>query len=322
MRFSVIVPIFNVEDYLEKCVNSIINQSYQDYELILVNDGSTDRSGSICDSYASQFKRVKVIHQQNAGVSDARNSGLKLAVGEYVIFIDSDDYIEPDSFDKFHTSLDKSGNPDVMIARAKKIYADRVFLTDQDLPFAKIVNGNKADVIKWMFVFSDNLWPSTSYVVRKSFIDDNNIEYLSGYLHEDIEWTFKIFLFAKTFTANEYYWYNRRMERPGSITNTKLSKRTLDVINLVSKNIGYDNMMVDQKLITVMYQRMLSSLFSSLSDYRFYDKKGKNLIAQALKENKDVFRYSTEFRHKCFVIFSRVFGFKMSLFFMTLVHRV
>ena len=98
MKFSVIVPVFNAEKYLQKCVSSVIDQRYKDWELILVDDGSRDRSPSIIDDYAKQDNRVISIHQQNAGPGIARNNGLQYATGDYVVFLDSDDYIDPDYF--------------------------------------------------------------------------------------------------------------------------------------------------------------------------------------------------------------------------------
>ena len=96
-KFSIIVPVYDVEDYIEKCINSILSQSYGDFELILVDDGSPDNCPAICDSYSKKDKRIIVIHKNNGGLSSARNSGLAVAQGEYCWMIDSDDYISPDA---------------------------------------------------------------------------------------------------------------------------------------------------------------------------------------------------------------------------------
>ena len=96
---SIIVPVYNVESYLKKCLESIINQTYKNIEIILIDDGSTDSSGKICDDYANKDKRIKVIHKQNGGVSDARNTALDICRGDYIGFIDSDDYIELDMYE-------------------------------------------------------------------------------------------------------------------------------------------------------------------------------------------------------------------------------
>jgi glycosyltransferase involved in cell wall biosynthesis len=100
MDISIIVPVYNAEKYLKRCINSIVNQSFCDFELILINDGSTDKSGRICDEYAQIDKRIKVVHKKNEGVSLTRNLGINIANGEYITFIDSDDWIEQDFFKK------------------------------------------------------------------------------------------------------------------------------------------------------------------------------------------------------------------------------
>ena len=93
MLISIIVPVYNVENYLKECIDSILRQEFRDYEIILVDDGSKDDSGKICDEYGKKYSFISVIHKKNGGLSDARNFGLKIAKGEYILFIDSDDYI-------------------------------------------------------------------------------------------------------------------------------------------------------------------------------------------------------------------------------------
>lgn len=104
-KVSVIVPVYNVEKYLQRCVDSLLQQSHEDLEIILVDDGSKDQSGEICDAYAQQDARVKVIHQQNAGQSVARNQGLKIATGDYICYADSDDYVHPDYIKRMYQML-------------------------------------------------------------------------------------------------------------------------------------------------------------------------------------------------------------------------
>ena len=104
---SVILPIYNVELYLKECIESVIGQSYKDLEIILVDDGSTDQSPYICDEYAKIDRRIKVIHKKNGGLGYARNSGMKVATGEYVAFVDSDDYVDLDMFESMYNSAKK-----------------------------------------------------------------------------------------------------------------------------------------------------------------------------------------------------------------------
>ena len=104
---SIIVPVYNVEQYLSRCVDSLVNQTYHNIEIILVDDGSPDRSGEICDEYAKKDKRVKVIHQSNGGLSDARNTALDIAKGDYLMFVDSDDWIEPTMYEEMLSFMEK-----------------------------------------------------------------------------------------------------------------------------------------------------------------------------------------------------------------------
>ena len=104
-KISIIVPVYNVEKYLEKCVKSILNQTFTDFELILVDDGTPDSSGVICDQFAEKDERIKVIHKKNGGLSDARNTGIEVAKGEYIGFVDSDDYIAEDMYELLYTNI-------------------------------------------------------------------------------------------------------------------------------------------------------------------------------------------------------------------------
>ena len=113
-KISVIVPIYNSEDYIDRCVRSIVEQSYKNIEIILVDDGSTDNSSMMCDEWAKNDKRVKVIHKENGGVSSARNEGLKIAKGDYISFVDSDDYIDKKMIEKMLNQMEK-GNTDLVI---------------------------------------------------------------------------------------------------------------------------------------------------------------------------------------------------------------
>lgn len=120
-KISIIVPIYNVENYIRKCVDSILAQSFSDFELLLIDDGSTDCSGTICDMYAHIDARVKVIHKENGGLSDARNTGIEAATGEYIGFVDGDDYILPNMYETLYKGIGES-NADIATCGVKDIY--------------------------------------------------------------------------------------------------------------------------------------------------------------------------------------------------------
>lgn len=137
MNISIIVPVYNVEKYLNRCLDSIINQSFNDFELILINDGSTDKSGIICDKYAQIDKRVRVIHKKNEGVSLTRNLGISIAKGDYITFIDSDDWIEQDFLKKAIEYI-KENNVSILITG---------FVFENNKKIFNIFNGKKDEII-------------------------------------------------------------------------------------------------------------------------------------------------------------------------------
>ena len=128
-KFSIIVPVYNVENELSKCIDSILGQSVEDFELILIDDGSTDRSGEICDDYGKKDRRIKVIHKSNGGVSSARNSGLDIANGEYIVFVDSDDYVTEDYLEKLYNP-----NVDMVLGniKYKNINSEEFYILDNE----------------------------------------------------------------------------------------------------------------------------------------------------------------------------------------------
>ena len=123
---SVIVPIYNVEKYLRKCVDSILNQTYKNLEIILVDDGSPDNCGNICDEYALSDSRIRIIHKKNGGLSDARNAGLDIARGNYILFVDSDDYIDETMVEKLYEALEKE--------KAEMSLCSFVYVNDDGVP--------------------------------------------------------------------------------------------------------------------------------------------------------------------------------------------
>ena len=120
---SVIVPIYNVEKYVNKCVGSIVNQTYTNLEIILVDDGSPDRCPEICDEWAKKDSRIKVIHKKNGGLSDARNAGMKIASGDYIAFVDSDDWIAPEMYERLLMAI-KNDNSDIAACAVKMVWED------------------------------------------------------------------------------------------------------------------------------------------------------------------------------------------------------
>ena len=209
-RVSVITPVYNVEHYLEECVQSIINQTYKDIEIILVDDGSKDRSGIICDQLKALDSRITVIHQKNGGLPVARNSGLRIARGDFILFIDSDDWIDKRMIETLVDRIE-STNSDVAVCNA------RVF---NKMGFSSILQGRYNDeVIDYndemsIYFYYSALDACWNHLFRSNIIFDNNIEFVSKSVvpQEDYYFQIKVYSYAKRIVtiSDALYMYRER----------------------------------------------------------------------------------------------------------------
>lgn len=235
MLFSIIIPIYNVDKYLKKSVDSVLAQEFSDYEIILVNDGSTDNSPSICDEYEKKFTQVKVIHKVNGGLSDARNFGIKEAQGDYLMFLDSDDFWEGKSILSEIEEIINKENPDMIIHSftyfytkgkcvEKKITGDR---RDLSFSFKKDFKG----------LISNNIYYPTAWnkIIRAKILKDNNIHFPKGKLHEDIAWCADIISYIDKYAIYDKPFYFYRQDREGAITNRIYKKNIIDILSIITE---------------------------------------------------------------------------------------
>lgn len=236
---SVIVPVYKVEKYLTKCIDSIINQTYKNLQIILVDDGSPDNCGKICDSYAKKDKRIRVIHKKNGGLSDARNAGIESAKGEYLAFIDSDDYIAPDMLEKLHKAL-TDADADMSICSFKYIWED-ASMTDEELNnsspiknevlYGRDILCNKMnDKGGWYWVVAWNK------LYRKELFND--VCYPNNKIHEDEFVIHKILFKCDKVVCIEdmlYYYFQRQ----SSIMNEKYSIKRLDAVEALLDRVEF-----------------------------------------------------------------------------------
>lgn len=219
-KISVIVPVFKVEQYLPECLDSISNQTYQDFELILVDDGSPDSCGAMCDDYARNHQNTKVIHQKNAGLSEARNHGVKAASGEYVTFIDSDDVVSPDYLEYLMMLNEKYGT-DVSIGNVQKFWDDKLTKT---IPLAE--NDRKVPVSQALteICYGKISIYACGKLYRRELVE--KYPYPAGKLYEDTATTHKIIGEVDEISHGTrviYYW----RQRSGSITHDEITEHHL-----------------------------------------------------------------------------------------------
>ncbi len=217
LKVSVVVPVYNVMPYLERCVQSVVRQTYQNLEIILVDDGSTDGSGKLCDKIAGTDQRIRVIHQKNQGLSGARNTGIRQATGEYVVFLDSDDeWLLSDGLEKL-LSEDKT---DIIAFKRVDIWNknQRVLCADYDT--AAIAKMPDTQAVFSYLVTTQQLQISACFLlVRRQMLLDHDIFFPFGMLSEDIYWSIHLWQHVQTvrFTNLNFYGY---YHREASITTT------------------------------------------------------------------------------------------------------
>ena len=211
---SIVIPVYNTEKYLDQCIQSVLSQTYTNWELILINDGSTDQSGSICDKYAAQDYRLRVFHKGNGGVSSARNMGIDNANGEWITFLDADDWFE-------NTSLEV-------------LYNETLIDHNIDICFGafRIVNGHinnslvikrhpKADIVNSLIT---GFVPSTAALIRTSLLQDHNIHYPLGIKYcEDVHLMGRLLFYCQSVASIDAIVYNYRMQLTSVIHNLNSS---------------------------------------------------------------------------------------------------
>lgn len=230
-KVSIVVPVYNVEQYLERCIESICNQSYKNLEVILVNDGSTDQSPQICDKYARKDDRIKVLHKENGGLSDARNVGLSYVTGEYVYFCDSDDYIEKELLSDCMEVMNKQ-ECDIVMFAYYRIQNGFVTVCREDLP---------------LHVFSIKDTPNLlltsptacNKIFNTRFLKKADILFPKGKLYEDLGTIPKLYQVAENivYIDKPYYYYDIR---EGSImTATKKERAYTNRIKMIESILEY-----------------------------------------------------------------------------------
>lgn len=236
LLISIIVPIYNVEAYLHRCIGSLINQTYKAVEIILVDDGSTDSCGRICDAYEKKHSNIKVIHKENGGLSDARNCGFAKAKGKYILFVDSDDYIALDSVEKFVDIALNNPDVDMIVGQYEKADEHSDNLKDFNTSGGdKIITSSGKQYL--LDSLKDNTFLVTAWskMYRKDFLLDNELLFLKGIVHEDELFTMQCLLKAQIVVNTNLVFY-RYLIRQGSImTNSKQLRNARSVKIIVNE---------------------------------------------------------------------------------------
>lgn len=293
-KISVIVPVYNVEKYLSQCLDSIIHQTYKNLEIILVDDGSTDSSGLICDNYSQKDKRIKIIHKCQGGLSDARNAGLKIATGEYISFIDSDDFIDKNMYSILINNTQKY-NSDIVWFNYYNYYSKKHFINSSIIKNNDLYDLSSSDKIK----FAKNLfyqYKMDAHVWAKPYKRSifNNIKFPYGKLFEDIFVLLPILSNAKIISTipDCLYFYRNRSE---SIVNQYFKQNIIKNIDFIESRIilaiNYKNHFPNIPESNLFLFDVLKTAFDTLYKFDNYHTQQKiitHLMSKLLKEKLPV----------------------------------
>ena len=302
--FSIIIPVYNVEKYIDKCIYSVIEQEYKNFEIILVDDGSPDRCPEICDEYAKKDSRIRVIHKVNGGLSSARNCGINIATGEYILFLDSDDFWNSKkALMNLYDSL-KNEDIDVLVYNNierscitnKEKVCDRIY----DVGFME--NASKEETLKYLL--QNNLFPGAAWltVTKRKMLINKKLYFIEGIKAEDIDWLIKVYLEADTFSAINEAFYVYLKYRNDSITGTADAKSIDDLLYTIGL---WQNKLRDDsnKYIANDFNRLLGWHYAC--DLLVYNNLNRNQKKEYKKKLK-VYKYMLKYPNNLLLRYARV----------------
>ena len=310
MKVSVVIPVYNVKPYLERCVNSALRQTYKDLEIILVDDGSTDGSGEMCDQIATRDPRTLVIHQKNQGLSGARNTGIRHATGEYVIFIDSDDeWLLDDGLDSL-LQEDHIGK-DLIIFKNVDIWINgrRTNTKDYDVEnISKLANAH--EVFSHLVLTQQFRMSACFLLVRRELLVKNEIYFLNGYISEDVFWSLQLWQYAATVIVQNLSFYGYYHHK-NSITTSP----SIHVYESYDKIFSYWKDQCDKNCHNQAAIRIyLSNLWVSRG-YAYYKLKTaeKSAALNILQHHIDLLKYAASPKSRRVTKMTKVLGVKNTL---------
>ncbi len=287
---SVIIPVYNVEEYLRECVDSVLVQTYQNFEIILVDDGSTDSSGEICDEYLEKDDRITVIHQKNGGLSAARNSGLSEAEGKYVYFLDSDDYITDNSLETLVEIAEKD-NSDIVFFDAVS-FAD----TDDFEVSQNYIRKNKYKTDSGYAVFSEMIKNKEYHsavpllLINREFLFKSGVSFISGILYEDMVFTYQLFCKAAVVSQCKDALYCRRYRKNSIMTSSKSKKHFTSCVSVYTANAEFTKQ-ISQTDVSAANGFVCRCAFNIFNVYEKLGKSDKKSCKTELKKTKkDILR--------------------------------
>lgn len=305
-EFSIIVPVYNVEKYIEECIESIISQTYKDFELILVDDGSNDKSSDICDEYAKKNMNIKVIHKKNGGLSSARNAGINASSGRYLMFIDGDDKLRDINNLELLNKIAKKENVDILFYKMIYWYGEKYKYNNKqyDNSFS-----DKVEIINSLNEKGLLSVSACDKVVKRDLVVDNDLYFQENLLSEDIHWSFKLYLYATSFYHTNLNIYMYRQQRKDSISTTKSEKSLGDLYYIIKFWMNYK---YESEELKQVYFGIISYWYLIMRTN--YPKKiyKRNMMQTFKKLDKEMLNYNKNYKVRLAYNISRIIGVEAS----------
>lgn len=311
MKVSFIIPVYKVEQYLTQCVESISSQTYKDIEIILVDDGSPDGCPALCDSLAKDDNRIRVIHKENGGLSDARNAGLKAATGDYVVFADGDDFwMERDALEKLISFVKKHNECDFIGYNCSYYYPD----TNTFSPWVKYdkkLSENTTGSETMTFLVKSGTFPMSAClkIIKRDFLVKNELYFAKDLIAEDIPWFINLLDKCEICSFVNLYIYAYRQNVAGSITNSGGNRSFRSLLNIVKSEVAK----VEQRQLTLSAKK---SLYSFLAYELCILFTYSNIDAETKKELKSyswLIRYDTNPKVRRVKMVKRFIGLPLTI---------
>lgn len=307
-KISIIVPIYNISNYIEKCVDSILSQSENNYELILVNDGSTDDSLSKIEKYNSN-DNVKILSKKNGGLSSARNYGIKHATGEYLMFIDGDDFLYDNSCLKKLIKEINNSKSDIIQYKMVQYYdKKKKFIFTKKFPDIRVKE--KIDVLKSLNCASQISVSACDKLIKTSLLKDNNLYFEDGLLSEDVLWSLKLYMEVKTISLLDENIYTYRQQREGSISSTKSDKLAKDLFYIIKYWTEYEYKDDDIKnlyLNIIAYWYLILRVKFKKKNYT------REMMAFFKEKDNSIIEYNDNSKVKTAYKLKKIVGFRITI---------
>lgn len=310
-KLSVVIPIYNVEKYLRQCIDSILAQTMEDYEIILVDDGSPDKCGEICDEYAEEHDNIFAYHKENGGLSDARNYGLLKASGQYVLFIDSDDYYGEDTFfEKLFKEIDSS-HADAVAFSIKRTKCESGECVKYEYHY-NVDELNKLDsmekILEHLISKDQFMVHAGGYAIKREYLIDNQLFFEKGLISEDVERAQRLFSKKISIKFVDIPAYIYRKGREGSITFSVNEKNVRDLLYTVKKYASaFSESDNSCQTVLINYLAYQYSILCGLVN-KLENKKVKKEIIAELKNLKWLLKYDLHPKVKKVKVATRILG--------------